>query len=79
MVQSRHPVRYPKLARKVFLAHTVLFRPLFQLQSLPARVDRFHTFHQAYEKLDGPFAVPIKQCIDMYRDGYFPACTIMFT
>ena len=48
-------------------------------QSLPARVDRFHTFHQAYEKLDGPFAVPIKQCIEMYRDGYFPACTIMFT
>jgi len=46
-------------------------------QSLPARVDRFQTFHQAYEKLEGPFAVPIEQCIEMYRDGYFPGCTIM--
>lgn len=43
-------------------------------QSLPARVDRFQTFHQAYENLDGSFAAPIKQCIEMYRDGYFDGC-----
>lgn len=46
-------------------------------QSLPARVDRFHTFHQAYQNLDGPFAAPIKQCIEMYRDGYFDGCLIL--
>lgn len=43
-------------------------------QSLPARIDRFQTFHQAHENLDGPFAAPIKQCIEMYRDGYFDGC-----
>jgi hypothetical protein len=45
--------------------------------SLHARVDRFQKFHQAHEKLDGPFAAPIKQCIEMYRDGYFPGCTVL--
>lgn len=43
-------------------------------QTLPERVERFQTFHQAYEKLDGPFADTIKRCIEMYRDGYFDGC-----
>ncbi len=48
-------------------------------QSLPDRVERFQKFHEAYEKLDGPFADPIKKCIEMYRDGYFDGCVAIAT
>lgn len=48
-------------------------------QSLSDRVERFQKFHQAYEKLDGPFADPLKHSIEMYRDGYFDGCIAIAT
>jgi hypothetical protein len=78
--KPKKPVSKPKpdLEKAQRRAISVLLKKA-DAQSLPDRVERFQKFHEAYEKLDGPFADPIKKCIEMYRDGYFDGCVATAT
>ena len=68
----------PDLEKSQRRAVSVLLKKA-DAQSLSERVERFREFHDAYEKLDGPFAEPIRHCIEMYRDGYFDGCIAIST
>jgi len=79
-VESKKTVAKPKvdLEKAQRRAIRVLLKKA-DAQSLPDRVERFQKFHDAYEKIDGPFAEPIRHCIEMYRDGYFDGCIAIST
>jgi hypothetical protein len=79
-VKSKKTVAKPKvdLEKAQRRAISVLLKKA-DAQSLPDRVERFQKFHDAYEKIDGPFAEPIRHCIEMYRDGYFDGCIAIST
>jgi hypothetical protein len=42
--------------------------------TLASRSDRLFRFHEAYERVDGPFDHQLRQCIELYRDGHFEPC-----
>ncbi|MFN9912713.1 MAG: hypothetical protein ACK53L_09015 [Pirellulaceae bacterium] len=43
-------------------------------KTLTSRSDRLFRFHEAYERVDGPFDHQLRQCIELYRDGHFEPC-----
>ncbi len=46
-------------------------------KKLVSRIDRFQEFYATYERLDGHYATSIRQCLEMYRDGYFSGCILL--